>query len=161
MINFYKLYNKTGLDKEEYSLLLEQLLDEEYTKELELIKHIIKIMPEHAYQYAYKIIGTRWLEAEPYIMEDSYFALMYAQYVIRGRWKELESSIITNPRLVWQYALYILQSRWIEAEPCIMKVPIYASYYSAVIMRERWIEAEPYIKLEEYTWRQYCQEFGI
>jgi hypothetical protein len=96
MINFYEFYNKTGLDGEEYAPLLDTLLCGEYTKELELIKHIIKIMPEHAYQYTYKIIGARWLEAEPYIMIDSSVALMYAQYVIRGRWIEAEDIIIKD-----------------------------------------------------------------
>jgi hypothetical protein len=135
MINFYLFYNKTGLDKEEYSLLLEQLMCDEYTKELEPIKHIIKRMPEHAYQYTYKIIGARWLDAEPYIMTDPYFALMYALYVIRGRWCEVEPVIIKNPRLAWQYALYILKSRWIVAEP--------------------------YIKKDNYWWVQYCRYFKL
>jgi hypothetical protein len=135
MINFYEFYNKPGLDKEEYSPLLDTLLCGEYTKELEPIKHIIKIMPEHAYQYAYKIIGARFIEAEPYIMKDPFYGLMYAQYVIRGRWIEAEPVIIKNTWHAWMYALYILKSRWIEAEQ--------------------------YIKLHDYWWGKYCRYFKL
>jgi hypothetical protein len=128
-------YNKNGLDKEEYSPLLDKLLCDEYTKELEPIKHIIKSMPEHAYQYAYNIIRGRWTEAEPYIMVDPHMASLYAVDVVRGRWEAAEPAIIKNPRLAWLYALYILKSRWVEAEP--------------------------YIKLHDYWWDKYCRYFKL
>jgi hypothetical protein len=93
MINFYSFYSKIGLDKEEYAPLLDQLDEDEYTKELEPIAHILK--------------------------RDSWYAYRYAQYVIRGRWEEAESVIIKGPRGAWLYAWYILKSRWVEAEPYI------------------------------------------
>jgi hypothetical protein len=135
MINFYSFYSKIGLDKEEYAPLLDQLDEDEYTKELEPIAHILKRDSWYAYRYAKDIIRGRWPEAEPYIIKDSWYAFMYAQYVIRGRWEEAESVIIKEPRGAWLYAWYILKSRWVEAEP--------------------------YIKEDDYWWGQYCRHFKL
>ena len=49
--------------------------------------------PEYAYSYALQVIKGRWPEAEPMIMQDSYWAYSYARNVIKGRWPEAESAI--------------------------------------------------------------------
>jgi hypothetical protein len=72
MINFYTLYNNTGLDKDEYAPLIDQLNDMDYNKEMSIIEHIIKKNPKYAYRYANRCLKSRWIEAEPIIMLDPY-----------------------------------------------------------------------------------------
>jgi len=120
MINFYKLYNKTGLDKEEYSLLIEKLLDEKYTNEISLIEHIIKKNPKNAYWYAEDIIKGRWPEAEPVIMTRMLWAYRYAEAIIKGRWPEAEPYIMESVEYAYMYAQFVIKGRWKEAEETIM-----------------------------------------
>jgi hypothetical protein len=93
MINFYDFYNNTGLDKEEYSPLIDQLMCGVYMKELEPIKHIIKKSPKYAYWYARSFFQDRWHEAEPIIMKNPHWAYNYAIDVIKERWIEAEPII--------------------------------------------------------------------
>ena len=93
MINFYRYYNRTGLDKEHYGRLIELLHDHLYVKELEQIKPIIKSSPRHAYRYAMYVMWGRWIEAEPYIMKDPRSAANYATDVMKERWLEAEPII--------------------------------------------------------------------
>jgi hypothetical protein len=134
MINFYEFYNKTGLDKEEYSLLIANLMIKEYGH-YEVIEHIIKKSPEYSYWYANRCLNGRWLEAESCIMKNAYFSIWYAQDV--------------------------LKSRWIDAEPGIMVVPWGGYLYACQVINDRWIEAEPYIKTHAPAWSAYCKRFEI
>jgi hypothetical protein len=135
MINFYKLYNRNGLDKEEYRPLLGQLMDDEFTVEMKIIEHLIKKNPRHAYSYTKKFIYGRWEEAEPVIKTSVSCAYAYARDVIKGRWIEAESVIMTDAYFAFRYAMNIIKGRWEEAEP--------------------------YIKKEEDWWERYRLEFGI
>ena len=119
MINFYKLYNKVGLDKEEYDPLFDKLDEVEYTNDLELIAHIIKKDSWYAYRYARYVMKGRWVEAEPYIMKTTCGAYYYARRVINGRWKEAEPCIMEDPDYAYSYARYVINGRWLEAEPII------------------------------------------
>jgi hypothetical protein len=137
MINFYKFYNKNGLDKEEYALLIEQMFRENYTNELKPIEHLIKKKSYHAYFYALKVLKCRWFEAEPYILKAN------------------------NPGHAFFYASHIIKGRWVEAEPFIMKSSYYAYYYACDVIDGRWAEAEMFIKEDADWWRLYRLEFNI
>ena len=99
MINFYRYYNRTGLDKEHYGPLIDKLMDHDYTNEMSSVEHIIKIHPYRAYMYVGHIIKDRWIEAEPYIMKDYYWAYFYSLNVIKGRWHEAEPYIMENKHM--------------------------------------------------------------
>lgn len=94
MINFYK-FHKDQLDNHElYANEIEVF--EKYGASvfsIQNILHIIKKIPQSAYSYATHVIGGRWKEAEPYIMESPNSAYWYAVDVIKGRWKEAEPFI--------------------------------------------------------------------
>jgi hypothetical protein len=121
MINFYRFYNKTGLDKQEYSLLIEKLLDEKYTNEMSIIEPIIKKSPRHTYNYAKYIIRGRWIDGELGIMQSPSWAYLYALKVIKGRWPEAEPVIMTGLHWAYRYAIDIIKGRWKEAEDIILK----------------------------------------
>jgi hypothetical protein len=59
MINFYKFYNKNGLDKEHYGQLIELLHINEYTGQLKPIEHIIKRECPFAFRYSRDVIKGR------------------------------------------------------------------------------------------------------
>jgi hypothetical protein len=101
MINFYVIYSHGGLDKEEYAPLIEQLVKGFFTLDLKPIEHIIKKDPVYAYNYARDVIKGRWLEAEPYIITDTYSAYWYACYVMKERWLEAEP-LIKKSEVTWQ-----------------------------------------------------------
>ncbi len=73
MINFYRYYNKTGLDKEHYGPLITSLMVGIYPGELRQISHIIIKQPNHSYWYAKNILKERWPEAEQVIKKDEYW----------------------------------------------------------------------------------------
>jgi hypothetical protein len=107
MINFYRYYNKTGLDKEEYRPLIGKLTahfgifsESAYTTELKPIESIIKKSPRCAFHYALFVIKGRWPEAEPYIMKNRWAATYYAADVIKDRWLEVEPYIMED-RYYW------------------------------------------------------------
>ena len=101
MINFYRYYNRTGLDKEHYGPLIGQITSRSrYTIEVKPIEHLIKKSPLHARLYALRVINGRWSEAEPYIMQNAADALWYSMDVIKGRWPEAEP-IIKKYRYWW------------------------------------------------------------
>ncbi len=93
MINFYKLYNRNGLDKEHYGQLIELLHINEYTCQLKPIEHLIKKSPQCAFRYARDVIKGRWPEVEPIIMKSPRFSYCYARGVIKGRFIEAEPYI--------------------------------------------------------------------
>lgn len=94
MINFYKFHKDTLDSHELYANEIEVF--EKYGVSVfpvQNILHIIKKIPQSAYMYAMHVIGGRWKEAEPYIMESPNSAYWYAMHVIGGRWKEAEPFI--------------------------------------------------------------------
>ena len=96
MINFYEYHNEK-LDL--YSLYYHPLDATMGCKYADEIMHIIKKDAECAYLHA-RITDTRWSEAEPYIMTNSYCTYMYAKFVMRERWPEAEP-IIESDEYWW------------------------------------------------------------
>jgi hypothetical protein len=129
MINFYKFYNKTGLDHKEYSNPIAQLLDCKYSSKLKPIEHIIKKNPEYAYYYAKDVKQCRWLEAEPYIKPNEWYLYLYACDVVKVRWFEMEPCIKKDPALAYKYAVRVIKSRWSEAEPYIKQSTVFWAAY--------------------------------
>jgi hypothetical protein len=118
----------------------------------------IKTDPKRAYKYALQKLGTRWPEAEPYIMQDPLSAFYYTKYHF-NRWPEAEPYIMKHPIAARYYAEDILKGkRWPEAEPYIMKDPQQALYYAQRVIKDRWTEAEPYIKNSKW-WNLYQTTF--
>jgi hypothetical protein len=101
--------------------------------------------PETALEYARDIIGGRWKEAEPFIMRDPKIAYKYARDIIGGRWKEAEPFIMRDPKIAYKYAREIIGGRWKEAEPIILEDPRSAVEYAKYVIQGRWKEAEPII----------------
>jgi hypothetical protein len=108
MINFYKFYNKTGLDKDEYRPLLAQLENctNAYDTSLTPIEHIIKQSPIYSYWYARWSKQERWPEGEPAIMTSAFYAYRYAIDIINGRWPEAEPYIMEDQLVALNYATY-------------------------------------------------------
>jgi hypothetical protein len=113
---------------------------------------------EGAHWYAKQVIRGRWAEAEPYIMEDPYWAYDYARDVIKGRWAEAEPFIMKDPSSAYYYARNVIEGRWAEAEPHIMKYPGWAYYYAKEVIQGRWAEAEPHI-MKDPRWAREYNEF--
>ena len=105
-----------------------------------------------AYYYALEVIGGRWPEAEP-IIKQSDSAVVYARDVIGGRWPEAEPIIKQSDSAV-AYASDVIKGRWLEIEPYIIEDPTFAYIYARDVIKGRWPEAEPYI-IEDpiYAWR--------
>jgi hypothetical protein len=94
MINFYRYYNGE-LDNQHYAPLIDQLKIGKYTDDMRMIEPVLKTSVRYAFFYAYYIKG-RWVEAEPYIMKDPYYAYRYARCVLKDRWIEAEPYIMLN-----------------------------------------------------------------
>jgi hypothetical protein len=94
MLNFYEFYNKTGLDKEEYRDKIVRVKNFKFD-DAGSIAHIIKRTPLYAVGYTLGI-GKRWMEAEPLIMLDYWYALQYARDVIKKRWPEVGPFLSSN-----------------------------------------------------------------
>jgi hypothetical protein len=130
--------------------------------------HILKSTPINISRFALWCLGTRWSEAEPYIMKDYKAIVHYAKYILEGSWKEAEYLIkkpnaicdyagINNRRFIKHekyliksnhaayYAAYIMKSRFKKAEPHIMATPMIAVWYARYVIKGRWKKAEPYI----------------
>lgn len=79
MLNFYQYFKTPVLNNyNRYYDNIERLEELEYAEWGEIpvgsfdsILHILKRSPEYAYTYAGVALCGRWMEAEPYIMEDS------------------------------------------------------------------------------------------
>ena len=82
-----------------------------------------ELTPENLYNHACDVIKDRWPEAEPIIMESSFYASQYAWLVINGRWPKAEPIIMQDPYSAWSYARFVIKGRWPEAESHIMKDP--------------------------------------
>ena len=112
MINFYKFYNQSGLDREEYKLgvghityipmLIHMVLPEDVrgqrirAVDLKPVLHILKKEVFQSYYYALYVLKGRFIEAEPYIMKSPYYAAMYARDIFKGRWVEAEFYIMKD-----------------------------------------------------------------
>ena len=128
----------------------EQLIGD---RDIDIYKLIedIKEIGLHLAIYLYACRNGRWLEAEPYLMDDLQVALSYASHVIKGRWPEAEPYIMKDPHWAHYYARDVIKGRWAEAEPYIMKDPEWAYHYACDVIKGRWPEAGPYIS-EDPTW---------
>lgn len=83
--------------------------------------------------YAYRVIGGRWEEAEPYIKEP-HWAYWYAHFIIKDRFEKFEGIIKESPFHCYYYAKCVLKARWIEAEPIIKQdKTFYKRYYREVM----------------------------
>lgn len=160
-MNLYSYYNKTDLDNDDYRLLIQQLVNNDYSPVLSKIKHIIKKDPYYAYQYASKIIKGRWFEAEPFIMAHSTWASEYAVCILERRWLEAEPAIMRDAGCSIYYSLYIIKGRWYDAEPIIMQEPQNALMYAVNVIQGRWHEAEPILQPHKGWWKSYCDTFHI
>jgi hypothetical protein len=161
MLNFYDLHNKK-LDK------YDQFFDEIHSWNNRIYRHdfphlpnIVKRIPRDAYRYSCCMNNySRWIEAEPVIMKNSYYAYRYARDIIKGRWPEAEPHILMNSWHSYEYAKYVIMGRWPEAEPIIMK-STQAPQYARDILKERWLEAEPYMDKKCITYSLYKDAFNL
>lgn len=133
-------------DKAKYFKII-KLQDEQYTKEN---SNAIKTNPDLALKYAMEVIGGRWFDAEPYILQDVYSSYLYAKNVIKDRWYEFEEILLNREltrdieHIIIKYVRYLM-GRWPEIEPKILTSPSASMYYAYEILEERWPEAEPII----------------
>lgn len=112
-------------------------------------------------KYAAEVLKQRWLEAEEYILHDTYASMVvdYAIEVIKGRWFEGEQQLLAEAKEEYEvqgnqkafehttkamvkYALEVIKGRWKEAEYYISKSPIPALQYAIRIIKGKWPEAE-------------------
>ena len=161
MLNFYNFHNKK-LDRHD------QLFDEiqiwnhkKYGYPFQYLPNIIKRIPRDACIYVDTNIKGRWIEAEPIIMRNSYYAYRYARYTLKCRWPEAEPHILMSPWNSCEYAIYVIKGRWPEAEPIIMMKTNFACKYAEHVLKERWIEAEPYMDKDDMTYSFYKDVFNI
>ena len=165
MINFYVIYSRPEkLDKFDlYASPLSYINSRYAPNQVERFKpilHIIKTIPRAASRYAAYVSESRWVEAEPTIMKDAYFAYWYAKYALEGRFIEAEPIIMKRPSIAVDYARFIIKGRWYEAEEYIIEAPACAYYYANDVIKGRWKEAEPYI-MKDPLWEQYVNTYGI
>ena len=118
--------------------------------------------PWYAHRYAFSVIKGRWPEAEPYILKNLDRALVYARDCIGGRWPELESNLLSEgiEHILW-YAASVIKGRWPKAEPAIMKDPENAIWYARVVIKGRWPKAEPIIMKDRHLRAVYTAIFGV
>lgn len=121
--------------------------------------------PYFAAQYAAKIIGGVWPEAEDIILTDNSAIGIYVQYVIKGRWEKAEKIICKNPVYIFSYLSALpdngkKNTRWIEAEDSLLKskYPQYCLQY-AFFLGERWEDAEPIIASDPEFSLAYIERF--
>ena len=140
---------------------------------------------ENICTYASKVIGGRWLEAEPIILEGSIEDITkYLQDVVRGRWAEAEPILLERGKLedAMYYAVNVMGCRWIEFEKKFLdtfrqfldskcdrdnpeemlkrarmwwKLSMILSTYIEGVIKERWEEAEDVISRADDTVRLY------
>lgn len=97
-------------------------------------------------EYAKNVIGRRWLEAEPLILNDPDAAASYVYLLFDGQqWTEAESIISLFPESAVFYAEHVLKERWIDAEKVISTHPIAAVRYAKNVINGCWPEAEDVI----------------
>lgn len=128
MMNFYDYgYKLNGYDKYYDEIILWKCRT--FHHQYEHIQSIIKRSPKHAYLYATYVIKGRWIEAEPFIIADTYYSLYYALHTIKRRWPEAEHHIMKDAYIAYLYARDVIKSRWLEAEPYIKEGLSWCRYY--------------------------------
>lgn len=178
MLNFYEYHTSKNLDfYDEYSELLQsyyqyivhktdwinpqrvysQTLHEDYAP----ILHIIKKDVHSALSYTYNIIGGRWPEVEPLIIQYPYHAYNYAKIILKGRWLEAEPKILKSPNITYLYLTDVVKEQWVECEDVIKDNPYHIYKYTTQILKHRWVEIEPFLKEGQSFWSNYCEFFGI
>lgn len=86
--------------------------------------HLWPIIQDHlesVVDYCINVKRERWLEVEPWIIEDGWTSIPYATHVIKGRWLECEEQLLelwagTNMDVALSYAIHIIGERWPEYE---------------------------------------------
>lgn len=136
---------------------------------------IVKKDPDYSVQYASSVLKKRWVEAEPYLLDDKFLnnlnseehhysicnIIEYCQEVIKGRWKELEQKIIELKlsSLAFEYALHVLKGPWEDAEEIIAIDSQTAFIYASDVLEEHRFEiAEENIKKDPQTAIRYAEE---
>jgi hypothetical protein len=74
---------------------------------------------ENICTYASKVIGGRWKEAEPIILDEGIDAIArYLRDVVKGRWIEAEPILLERGKLedAMYYAVNVMGCRWLEFE---------------------------------------------
>lgn len=96
----------------------------------------IKTDPAKAASYAVNVIKHRWPEAEPYILNDVYWAYFYCLNVMKQRWPELEEELLRDPNryrtYIVGYAFEIIKDRWPEAEPLLKNLGLLKTYLNVI-----------------------------
>lgn len=147
----YEIYCKTG-----------QFAFELNKKEIEIIKH-----SSFATIYAEKVLKTRWVEAEPFILNyrkngeinrnDLYRLLDYYANFFNDTWPELEKTILEdcaaqNPDaedVIVAYSLVLKEKglpRWQQGEAVVAKNAKSATQYATSVLESRFEAAEEEIK---------------
>lgn len=136
---------------------------------------IVKKDPDYSVQYASTFLKKRWVEAEPYLLDDKFLnnlnsedrhysissLIEYCQEVVKGRWKELEQKIIELKlsNLAFEYALHVLKAPWEDAEEIIAINPESAFIYASEVLEGNRFEiAEENIKKDTQTAIRYAEE---
>lgn len=102
MINFYNLYNKSGLDNSDLYQDQINALGIYNFNNVDNVMHLIKKSPQYAYNYALDVIKGRWEEGEPIIMKNPSYACWYAEDVLKCRWYDAEQHI-KHDNAWWNY----------------------------------------------------------
>lgn len=123
MINLYKFYNKPEelILHTEYAKLIDDVVNQEFSRELKSVEHIIKRSAKYSYAYAKYVLADRFYLGENTIKQDAHYAYHYAESIINGRWKEAEGIIKQDIFTAILYTNNIMKCRWRDAEDYIKK----------------------------------------
>lgn len=111
-----------------------------------------------ARDYAMQILGGRFKEGEPAILQSAHNTYFYIQDLARynrlvvpkddhfADWPEAGQIIMKSPEYAFLWARDEIKGRWLEAEPYIAKDGVAAVRYAFQIIKGRFPEAEKNIK---------------
>lgn len=125
-----------------------------------------------SYNYAQKIIGDRWPEAEKTILNSDNIKVMflYAKNVIKDRWPEAEVKILKDKKQVFKYINLVINKRWPEGEDVLLEMGIEnieerSNFWDCELMKyakeyvqERWVEFEKIISKSPIALKEYAME---
>ncbi len=89
---------------------------------------------QYAYDYAQKVLNTRFIEAESIIATSAHYSFCYARNVIQGPFLEGEKAIASNPYYSYAYAKEIKHCVFQEGEKAIVTVSALCDSYREFIM---------------------------
>lgn len=96
----------------------------------------IKKHPGKAASYAVNVIKRRWPEAEPYILNDIYWAYYYGLNIVKERWPELEKELLRDTNrfrsYIIGYAAEIIKDRWPQAENALKSLGLLKTYLNVL-----------------------------